>query len=621
MAEKTFTIKVEGQGFDPVIKKIAQTDLGFEKLQDRLKSTSDDVVGLKQQNQELAKIFESSSIFMKSYSSKASEVYNNLFLQATKVTTAVDKLQTMNQAMLKSLEETNKLSLKKSEIEIEAILKTARSVEQLSKVYENKEELLKEQAAIARARVEHEYKQHIQDAHTTADTIALLEQNKADRIRQINASLNADLAKNAKAQIESTIRNISESVDTAKKHTGGLWENVIDVGATKKHIETVKSDLETYKKTLAASKKVAEDYYTSLENKYGNDISEFSKIHKEKERVLNQFDYQIKQVDVSITETEKKGYDLRLKQVQQYVDNFKNVSTTIKDETEIIGKTIGMAFDARIQELNDEMKNISNRQGEIVEERKAFSSELEELRKKEADTTKTLTAQEADDLMRLSALDKQLVEEDEKLKKEKEKKEKDRAKAEKLKKKGELVIKLGVAVSDVAAGVAKALALGPFIGPVLAAINAAAGAVQIGIISKQLAKFAAGGLLKGKRHMHGGMRIEGTNIEVEGGEYVVNRESTAKNIGLVRYINSQRRTLTSADMNGFFSKSPQVYEPPFRRMFESGGQMPVVNNTVNIDNEVLIDAIKSIKFAPKVAVTDIIRAQDELTRVGGWAGL
>lgn len=130
-----------------------------------------------------------------------------------------------------------------------------------------------------------------------------------------------------------------------------------------------------------------------------------------------------------------------------------------------------------------------------------------------------------------------------------------------------------------------------------------------------------GGLLRGKRHTQGGMRIEGTNIEVEGGEYVVNRVSTDKNIGLIRYINSQRRELTPADVSAFFSKSSQGFEPPFSRAFEAGGQLPAIDNLSTVDNEYIVEAIRSIRIEPRVSVTDINRVRDEMVSVDGWVGL
>jgi hypothetical protein len=138
---------------------------------------------------------------------------------------------------------------------------------------------------------------------------------------------------------------------------------------------------------------------------------------------------------------------------------------------------------------------------------------------------------------------------------------------------------------------------------------------------KQLAKFEDGGLLKGKRHSQGGMRIEGTNMEVEGGEYVINRESTNKNIDLIRYINSQRKELKPTDLDSFFARSLHGVESSFRHAFEQGGQLPVIEPVSNIDNDSLIQAIKTIKIEPKVAVTDIHKVQDSMVSVSGWSGV
>ena len=53
-----------------------------------------------------------------------------------------------------------------------------------------------------------------------------------------------------------------------------------------------------------------------------------------------------------------------------------------------------------------------------------------------------------------------------------------------------------------------------------------------------------GGILHGKSHKDGGMPIVGTNIEVEGGEYVVNKESTKRNLPLLENINNNKNDYT-----------------------------------------------------------------------------
>ncbi|MBN9303250.1 MULTISPECIES: hypothetical protein [Dysgonomonas] len=198
-------------------------------------------------------------------------------------------------------------------------------------------------------------------------------------------------------------------------------------------------------------------------------------------------------------------------------------------------------------------------------------------------------------------------------------------KAKKLKEKAEAKIQavrdIAVATKDIAKGVATAWGKGPILGPPLAALVALNGAIQLKMMTAQLAKFRDGGLLHGKRHSQGGMRIEGTNMEVEGGEFVVNRVSTDKNLGLVKYINEQRRELKPKDLDAFFSRSSQGLEPSFKRMFAQGGQLPTIEPATNVDNDSLIKAIQAIKIEPKVAVTDIHRAQDNMVSVSGWSGV
>lgn len=68
---------------------------------------------------------------------------------------------------------------------------------------------------------------------------------------------------------------------------------------------------------------------------------------------------------------------------------------------------------------------------------------------------------------------------------------------------------------------------------------------------------ANGGLLSGPSHANGGMPIMGSNVEVEGGEYVVNKRSTARNLPLLSAINNLGAT--------------NIIKP---RMMEMGGVIP-----------------------------------------------
>lgn len=106
------------------------------------------------------------------------------------------------------------------------------------------------------------------------------------------------------------------------------------------------------------------------------------------------------------------------------------------------------------------------------------------------------------------------------------------------------------AVINTALGVTNALATAPNIiaGIILAALTAAAGAVQIGLIASQT--FAKGGevpmgFIDAPSHAQGGAKFsvkgrKGYVGEYEGGEYIFNKETTTKNKRWFEYINKNR---------------------------------------------------------------------------------
>ena len=81
---------------------------------------------------------------------------------------------------------------------------------------------------------------------------------------------------------------------------------------------------------------------------------------------------------------------------------------------------------------------------------------------------------------------------------------------------------IGQAIINTAEGATKALAMGPIIGPIMAALIRAMGAVQVGIIMAQ--KFATGGKFRGK----GGPRDDKNLAYISDGEYIVNAAATKR---------------------------------------------------------------------------------------------
>lgn len=252
--------------------------------------------------------------------------------------------------------------------------------------------------------------------------------------------------------------------------------------------------------------------------------------------------------------------------------------------TEMHDKSVDQleASQNKVQELNDKMKNSSGAQ-------------LEALKQQQADEMLLLAQREA---------------EEKRLAREKEKREKELAKKQKQQRKLELQMELAESIVNTAVGFTKALTWGWPLGAVFAAIVGAMGAMQTAIIAKQISKLADGGLLQGRSHAQGGIAVGNTGIEVEGGEYVVNKRSTAKYLPLLQAINEEgARKKTVANQLGKYA---------------NGGQLNYQRISSNLDsvdtNKVIQNSIEQIDMHPQVSVVDINRGQKNLTQVRQMAG-
>ena len=156
-----------------------------------------------------------------------------------------------------------------------------------------------------------------------------------------------------------------------------------------------------------------------------------------------------------------------------------------------------------------------------------------------------------------------------------------------------------------------------FLGVALAAVAAAMGAVQIATIAKT--KYASGGLIDGKPHSQGGVKVEGTNIELEGQEFVINKKTTEKNLPLIEYINETKRKLTLSDFEAYFSNPNARSSKPSKTRFASGGQLETLTvPQLNIPQ--LTSAVQTDDRPIYVAVTEIEDAQARVRNVRVLAG-
>lgn len=139
-------------------------------------------------------------------------------------------------------------------------------------------------------------------------------------------------------------------------------------------------------------------------------------------------------------------------------------------------------------------------------------------------------------------------------------------------------------------------------------------------------KYAKGGLISGPSHANGGVAVAGTSIEVEGGEFIMNRKATVKNIGLLKQMNAgvnvQPQPLNTQSM----MVTPSVPTPQISNVGPTEISLkPLdinINGTIKLDagkgNQV--DITKLLMDNPKFVrdITEMIEKQININTNGAY---
>ena len=633
------------------IKKVEEGTKNVVELQKKLKA----------QIEQSAKAHEQAQAAMLSYTNTSFKQIEQLAQSVGRLNVDMVKLHQLSKEGFENLVKQNKEELDANAKKLEALAKDAAKREEQLKIYEKRKELILEESVLEKAKVEQEYMllessiknnedygvRVLQLHKEKQEKIGVIDKETAEKTSQNAADMEMVLSQHGKNAIDKVIEHSGEVV----QHTGYFWRGVLDLGAQKKHLDNVKGQYNEYldglKKYGDERKQEYDKQIKSAQDSY--DVDKVSQLAGEREAFETKHNKflsdETTRINGEITKIEKAGQAMRLEQWKNYAEHAEKMTKSLSEKTKMAAGAVSKIFaqqadmykdqvakiDEEIAENELEKKETVLRHKELEgEEKEQKEDELDELKNKAKDATGAEKEEYDKQIMELTNSLKTKAEIGEEydakeieLKQEKQKALEQQKKAERNQKRVDLGQKIVEAVADVAGGVAKAIGLGPFIGPIMAAIVGAAGAVQVGIMTKQLAKLEDGGLLSGKRHSQGGMRILGSNIEVEGGEYVVNRKTTQKNLGLMDYINSQDRALTPSDISSYFNQplaAPSLAPSPFAEMMQpmSAPSLPMKDSA---DVERLLAGMQQIKLESRVSVTDINTVQENMVKVDEWVGL
>lgn len=274
-----------------------------------------------------------------------------------------------------------------------------------------------------------------------------------------------------------------------------------------------------------------------------------------------------------------------------------------------------------LQKQTEELEEALNKQQDITEK---YADNVNSIEEELSDARGDRRQQLIDMLNQQKAAQRASLNEEKRIEKEKEAMEAKQEQMELEQKKRERKRQIADAIISSALAVVNGLATKPFVpvGIAMGALAAALGAAQVAIIKST--KYANGGLLEGKSHAQGGVKVLGGRAELEGGEFITNKQTTAKNIDLLDFINTKKKRVELGDLVEFYSggklKSSLQKNMP-KNKFADGGQLPTLRSDISLNNR-FINALEQYADRPSyVSVVEIMDAEKEVNNVRTIAGL
>ena len=429
--------------------------------------------------------------------------------------------------------------------------------------------------------------------------------NGEQKILDIQKQADAEAKNYAATAINERINAINEA-----------YSNVEDNGIKTTNIGIV--DFAGSKKELTNAKKEYQKIFNEIAIERDNLQKQFDK----KEITFNDFRQAKKELDSLEKSVSKSIKDVNL-------DLNQLVSITVQSITQYVGQYIGILGGLWSTYNDIQMQRIEEEQARLDEE----YDMLEDAYRKQEDLTKGHMdkLKDIEDELKTSRGDRRahLVEqlnaerqaliaslqEEQKIDKEKEANAKKQDALEKKRREQEKKNSIVQATINTFTAVTNALAVPPwFVGLALSAVALAMGMAQVSNIKKQ--KYAKGGILVGKSHNAGGIPVGMTGIEVEGGEYVINKRSTQKNMPLIDYINKSNKAITREDLNRFYDSGKQNVKMTAGSKFANGGVLPNLQ-LPSEDTRIVIEDDRPIV----AQIVDIVNSANNYRQIQIMSGL
>lgn len=512
---------------------------------------------------------------------------------------------------------------------------------QLQDIDKKQNDLIKKQYDKEIEDVKEQYDKLIKEAERLGQNTEQLTKDKQDRLNQLEEKFNQEqlerqqeLSKSILTEqnnlnnqlIENSKRNIDEisktldnqlknikTMNTKTTKTGGFF-NVIDVDKTKADIDLAIGEYQKLSSSITEQKQIVSDELDMqlqlTSQMYGQDSKQYQDLLNQKTTALAKYDSDLK---VSLQATK----DLQTQEANLMKEYWDSVAKEIGDKFQMLNEVILTPLYDAFSALNDmaledaqkNLEKVTKLHDKAVEQVTDSQNKIQSLND-EINNANGLRRDELqkvlDDEVRMLA---QREIEEQRLAQQKQKAEDEVAKKEKAQKKMDAAKQIIQGLINTAIAVTAALPNIP-----LAAIVGAMGAASVAIATAQYSKLEEGGFIEsGKLHKDGGIKIPGTNIEIEKGEFVINRKATQKYLPVLEAINNSTKP----------NKSSNITYNNVYKQFADGGQLDY-----QLMSELAANSIPTTKFNQPyednrpvvVSVVDINKGQGRVARVKDIAG-
>ena len=436
-----------------------------------------------------------------------------------------------------------------------------------------------------------------------------------DKIEKAEEEHNNRLLDANKKVIDYEIQDIKALVTAADS----IFENhgevrnswgIIDLGSTKKNLEQAKLMYTT------AFRDIENEQEALIEDLQNEDISfgDFTNANNELNEEAKYVKGKLKDIEADSKDSIGKFID----SINTYINA---IGQGIQDVLSQVWANQDAAYDKEIENLDKWIDKYEEKLQEQKDLTQEYANNIDSIEDELATARGDRREKLIDDLNAQMSAQRASLAQQKMIENEKKKEEEKKEKLELQQRKRERDRAVISAIISTALATANGLATQPFVpvGIAMGALAGTLGAVQIALIKSQ--KYANGGVIQGRSHSQGGVKVLGGRAEVEGGEFITNKQSTSANLDILEFINSKKRRVDLNDLVTFYSSRKTLPKPMAKTKFANGGEIPSLRTDLDI-NDKLITMFEEFGRRPSVvSVVDIIKAQDKVNKVRTLAGV